>query len=202
RRGLVGASRRRRRRSELEPGGVALVAVAHGPVAPQLREAGGLGLLPQRLPAGVLGLVVEVVRDARLLDAPAGRRSDAHAAQAPLHGQGDDLVDAQAEQLRHLGGVEVPRTGGRVLGHALIIARRRCGPPPRRGAVDNRRGGRGGSVTMGGMSSVESARPRRRAFWADARVFLGPVLGVASVAGVWLLVTASRRGVPVLAATA
>lgn len=54
---------------------------------------------------------------------------------------------------------------------------------------------------MGGMSSVESARPRRRAFWADARFFLGLVLVVASVAGVWLLVTASRQSVPVLAAT-
>lgn len=50
------------------------------------------------------------------------------------------------------------------------------------------------------MSSVEPARPRPRAFWADARFFLGLVLVIASVAGVWLLVTASRQTVPVLAA--
>ena len=54
---------------------------------------------------------------------------------------------------------------------------------------------------MGFMSSVEPVRPRPRAFWADARFFLGIVLVVASVAGVWLLVTASRQTVPVLAAT-
>lgn len=54
---------------------------------------------------------------------------------------------------------------------------------------------------MGVMTSLEPARPRPRAFWADARFFLGLVLVVASVAGVWLLVSASRQTVPVFAAT-
>lgn len=50
------------------------------------------------------------------------------------------------------------------------------------------------------MTSSEPARPRPRAFWADARFFLGLVLIVASVAGVWLLVTATRQTTPVYAA--
>lgn len=52
------------------------------------------------------------------------------------------------------------------------------------------------------MTSPELARsrPRPRAFWADARFFLGLVLIIASVAGVWLLVTTSRQTSPVYAA--
>ncbi len=42
---------------------------------------------------------------------------------------------------------------------------------------------------------------RPRAFWADARFLLGIVLVVASVAGVWFVVAASRQTVPVFAAT-
>ena len=45
-----------------------------------------------------------------------------------------------------------------------------------------------------------SARTRR-AFWADARFFVGIALVVASIAGVWFVVTSARVTVPVLAAS-
>ena len=38
------------------------------------------------------------------------------------------------------------------------------------------------------MSVTEPARAPRRAFWGDARFFLGILLVIASVAGVWLVV--------------
>lgn len=60
------------------------------------------------------------------------------------------------------------------------------------------------------MSAVEGAsvappggvfpRPRRRGFWTDARFFLGVVLIVVSIAGVWAVVAASRQTSPVYAA--
>lgn len=50
------------------------------------------------------------------------------------------------------------------------------------------------------MTSLDSVRPRPRAFWADARFFLGIVLIAASIAGVWLIVTSSRATAPVYAA--
>ncbi|KJL44075.1 MULTISPECIES: SAF domain-containing protein [Microbacterium] len=43
-------------------------------------------------------------------------------------------------------------------------------------------------------------RTPRRAFWADARFFLGVLLVAASVVGVWLVVSAARQTVPVYAA--
>lgn len=54
---------------------------------------------------------------------------------------------------------------------------------------------------MEGMSSLDTARPRRRAFWADARFFLGIALIVASIIGVWAIVGASRTTAEVFAAT-
>jgi hypothetical protein len=51
-----------------------------------------------------------------------------------------------------------------------------------------------------GAMTVESARPRRRAPWGDARFLLGIVLVVASVAGVWFVVAAARQTTPVYAA--
>lgn len=42
---------------------------------------------------------------------------------------------------------------------------------------------------------------RKRAFWSDARFFVGVALIVVSVAGVWGVVAASRHTVPVLAAS-
>lgn len=54
---------------------------------------------------------------------------------------------------------------------------------------------------MDGMTALESPRPRPRAFWGDARFFLGVLLIAASVAGVWFVVSASRQTVPVFAAT-
>jgi hypothetical protein len=48
--------------------------------------------------------------------------------------------------------------------------------------------------------TVESARPRRRAPWGDARFLLGILLVVASVAGVWFVVAAARQTTPVYAA--
>lgn len=47
---------------------------------------------------------------------------------------------------------------------------------------------------------AEPLRHPRRAFWGDARFFLGVLLVAASVAGVWLVVSAARQTVPVYAA--
>lgn len=52
----------------------------------------------------------------------------------------------------------------------------------------------------GPMITHVSARTRR-AFWADARFFVGIALVVASIAGVWFVVTSARVTVPVLAAS-
>ncbi len=51
------------------------------------------------------------------------------------------------------------------------------------------------------MTAIDSARPRPRAFWGDARFFLGILLVIASVAGVWFVVSASRQTVPAFAAS-
>jgi hypothetical protein len=50
------------------------------------------------------------------------------------------------------------------------------------------------------MTATEPARRPRRVFWGDARFFLGILLIVVSVAGVWLVVAAARTTVPVYAA--
>jgi len=51
------------------------------------------------------------------------------------------------------------------------------------------------------MTVPETTRARPRAFWGDARFFLGILLVVASVAGVWFVVSASRQTVPAFAAS-
>jgi hypothetical protein len=43
-------------------------------------------------------------------------------------------------------------------------------------------------------------RPRRRAFWTDARFLLGVALIAASIAGVWAVVAVARQTTPVYAA--
>lgn len=50
------------------------------------------------------------------------------------------------------------------------------------------------------MTTPDRSRTRPRAFWADARFFLGILLIAASVAAVWVIVSAARDTVPVLAA--
>lgn len=50
------------------------------------------------------------------------------------------------------------------------------------------------------MTTLDTVRPRPRAFWADARFFLGVVLIAASIAGVWLIVDAARTTAPVYVA--
>jgi hypothetical protein len=51
------------------------------------------------------------------------------------------------------------------------------------------------------MTAVsDPVRPPRRAFWGDARFFLGVLLVAASVIGVWLVVSTARQTVPVFAA--
>lgn len=57
------------------------------------------------------------------------------------------------------------------------------------------------SATMGAMTVSDSARRRPRAFWNDARFFLGIALIAASVAGVWFVVAAARQTTPVYAVT-
>ena len=51
------------------------------------------------------------------------------------------------------------------------------------------------------MTAIETARPRPRAFWGDARFILGILLDVASVAGVWFVVAAARQTAPAFAAS-
>ena len=53
----------------------------------------------------------------------------------------------------------------------------------------------------GGMTALDAARTPRRAFWGDARFLLGVLLIVASVAGVWFVVSAARQTAPAFAAT-
>lgn len=48
--------------------------------------------------------------------------------------------------------------------------------------------------------TIETPRIPRRAFWGDARFFLGVVLIVASVVGVWFVVAAARQTAPAYAA--
>ncbi|SFR99586.1 Chaperone for flagella basal body P-ring formation [Microbacterium sp. cf046] len=50
------------------------------------------------------------------------------------------------------------------------------------------------------MTALDSVRPRPRAFWGDARFLLGILLVIASVAGVWFVVSASRQTAPAFAA--
>jgi hypothetical protein len=54
---------------------------------------------------------------------------------------------------------------------------------------------------MVGMTAAAPARAPRRTPWGDARFFLGILLIVASVAGVWVVVSAARETAPVFAAT-
>jgi len=51
------------------------------------------------------------------------------------------------------------------------------------------------------MSALDPARRRPRGFWSDARFLLGVILVIASVAGVWFVVSAARQTSPVYAAT-
>lgn len=67
--------------------------------------------------------------------------------------------------------------------------------------MDNATAVSAASATMVVMSTFDVARPRRRAPWADARFLLGILLIVASIAGVWFVVTSSRTTAPVYAAT-
>ncbi|QKJ19979.1 SAF domain-containing protein [Microbacterium hominis] len=50
------------------------------------------------------------------------------------------------------------------------------------------------------MSTFDPPRPARRPFWGDVRFLLGIVLVVASIAGVWLVVSSARQTEPVYAA--
>lgn len=50
------------------------------------------------------------------------------------------------------------------------------------------------------MTIADAPRPRPRAFWGDIRFFLGIVLVIASVAGVWFVISAARQTAPVFAA--
>lgn len=50
------------------------------------------------------------------------------------------------------------------------------------------------------MTLADTSRRPRRAFWGDARFFLGILLIIASVAGVWLVVSSARQTAPAYAA--
>lgn len=79
--------------------------------------------------------------------------------------------------------------------------RLRAGVVPPRRPVDNEGGDLAPSATMDLMSESAPVRPRPRAFWSDLRFLLGIVLIVASIAGVWFVVAASRQTAPVFAAS-
>lgn len=66
------------------------------------------------------------------------------------------------------------------------------------GAVDNLGGPSTSFATIGGMTISHPVR--RRAFRGDARFFIGILLIVASIAGVWFVVASARQTVPVYAA--
>lgn len=53
----------------------------------------------------------------------------------------------------------------------------------------------------GRMTAEPVVRSRPRAFWSDVRFLLGIALVIASIAGVWLVVSANRQTEPVLAAS-
>ena len=141
-------------------------------------------------------------RDARLFDAPARGRADADAAQATLEHERHHLVDGDAEHLADLSGGEQTHVGGRVFGHAPIMAPPPWGGPGRERPVDNARRRLAESSDDGSMTAhSDPVRTPRRAFWGDARFFLGIVLIVAaSVTGVWFVVSAARQTAPVFAA--
>lgn len=69
------------------------------------------------------------------------------------------------------------------------------------GLVDNVAAMSRRSHIMVPMTAADTARPRARAFWTDARFLLGVALIAASIAGVWAVVAAARTTVPVFAAT-
>lgn len=66
--------------------------------------------------------------------------------------------------------------------------------------VERESGSPGHCDTMGPMTAADASRRPRRAFWGDARFFLGVLLIVASVAGVWFVVSAGRETSPAYAA--
>lgn len=51
------------------------------------------------------------------------------------------------------------------------------------------------------MNAPDPSRARRRAIWSDARFLLGIALVVASIAGVWFVVTSARQTTPAIAVT-
>ena len=65
-------------------------------------------------------------------------------------------------------------------------------------AVDNIAAAPATPATMACMT--HSHPVRRRAFWGDARFFIGILLIVASIAGVWFVVASARQTAPVFAA--
>src|SRR5690606_17373034 len=136
RRGVLGASRARSLRRALSvarqpyvrlpPGGMpqsrrydSVPAVRGG--APELREAGLVRLAPQRHAPGLLGLRIEVVGQAGLLDPPARRGAELRAPQPTLLHEEDDLIDLDAEQLGDLRGREEARSHVGCFGHASIV---------------------------------------------------------------------------------
>ena len=109
------------------------VGPLHHASAPQLGEARGVGLTPQRHAAGLLGLVVEVALHAVALDPPARGGADLHAAEPSVEHEGHHFIDRHAEQFGDLRGGEQARIWRGCAGHPPII---RCGAgadPPRAG---------------------------------------------------------------------
>ena len=180
--------------------GSALVAVADGAAAPELGKTCSVALVPQVHAPGLLDLVVDVVAHAVLLDPPLRVCAELHAPERALVQQREHLIDLESEELCRLRERQQAR-GGRGGGvHSIIMlagaARRASAQWP----VDNFGSIQARCVNMGGMTPKLRAR-RSRAFWSDTRFFIGIALVVASIAGVWMVVTSARTTVPVLVAS-
>lgn len=71
-----------------------------GAPTPEVREARFLRLSPQGRAPRDLGLFIEVLIDARDIDAPPSGNAHLKAAKSPLVDEGDHLIGRQTERLR------------------------------------------------------------------------------------------------------
>lgn len=151
-------------------------------------------MVPQCDPTRLFALLIEVVAHARLGDTPLCGRTHAGATQKALVDEAEDLINREIEKLGNLRKGDVTLRGV-VVRHVPIMALSARPVPGVTRAVDNLRRVPRHRVSMTAMSSRTN-----RAVWADARFLIGLALVVASVAGVWWVVSAARSTTPVAVA--
>lgn len=71
---------------------------------PQLREAGGVGLVPQCNAPSLFALLLEVLLDAGFLYSPLRRHTKASTSQTSFVYKRDHVVDGKVEDVGYLGG--------------------------------------------------------------------------------------------------